>query len=129
MPFICLAATAEMQLGPCWCRVLCWLQRFCSLLDRWLCTPVHMACCALQHASSWLPLYLQKAGAMPPDGAVPEPLILSSEMLDSGGIYLLDNGADLLLYVDQEADDKVVEVSAPDAPDRQIVACERLRRL
>lgn len=47
---------------------------------------------------------------MPPAGALPEPLILSSEMLDEGGVYLLDSGADLLLYVDQSAEDRVVQV-------------------
>lgn len=46
--------------------------------------------------------HLLKAGAMPPNGAVPEPIVLSSEMLELGGVYLLDNGSDLLLYVDQD---------------------------
>jgi hypothetical protein len=41
---------------------------------------------------------------------LPESLVLSSEVLDSGGLYLLDNGADLLLYVDQEADQALVQV-------------------
>lgn len=53
---------------------------------------------------------LQRAGSMPADGALPEPLILSSEMLDEGGVYLLDSGADLLLYVDQSVNDQIVQV-------------------
>jgi hypothetical protein len=53
---------------------------------------------------------LQKAGAMPPNGAVPEPLILSSEVLEIGGVYLLDNGSDLLLYVDQELSEALTQV-------------------
>lgn len=57
-----------------------------------------------------LGLDLQRAGSMPAGGALPEPLILSSEMLDEGGMYLLDSGADLLLYVDQAVDDHVVQV-------------------
>jgi hypothetical protein len=47
---------------------------------------------------------------MPPNGAVPEPLILSSEVLEIGGVYLLDNGSDLLLYVDQELSEPLTQV-------------------
>jgi hypothetical protein len=36
--------------------------------------------------------------------------VLSSEVLDSGGVYLMDNGADLLVYVDHEAPDQIVQV-------------------
>jgi len=53
---------------------------------------------------------LQKAGGMPPNGQLPESLVLSSEVFDSGGVYLLDSGADLLLYVDQEAPEQIVQV-------------------
>jgi hypothetical protein len=53
---------------------------------------------------------LQNAGGMPPNGHLPDSLVLSSEVIDSGGVYLLDSGADLLLYVDQEAPDQVVQV-------------------
>jgi hypothetical protein len=53
---------------------------------------------------------LQKAGGMPPNGFLPESLVLSSEVLDSGGVYLLDSGADLLLYVTQEAPEQIVQV-------------------
>lgn len=49
---------------------------------------------------------------MPPDGALPEPLILSSEVLDEGGVYLLDSGADLLLYLDQSVNEQVVQVTS-----------------
>jgi hypothetical protein len=49
---------------------------------------------------------------MPPDGAVPEPLILSSEVLEIGGVYLLDNGSDLLLYVDQELSEPLTQVNS-----------------
>jgi hypothetical protein len=55
-------------------------------------------------------LPLQKAGGMPTNGHLPESLVLSSEVIDSGGVYLLDSGADLLLYVDQEAPDQIVQV-------------------
>lgn len=47
---------------------------------------------------------------MPPNGQLPESLVLSSEVFDSGGVYLLDSGADLLLYVDQEAPEQIVQV-------------------
>ena len=47
---------------------------------------------------------------MPPNGQLPESLVLSSEVIDSGGVYLLDSGADLLLYVDQEAPEQIVQV-------------------
>jgi hypothetical protein len=47
---------------------------------------------------------------MPPNGAVPEPLILSSEVLEIGGVYLLDNGSDLLLYVDQDLSEPLTQV-------------------
>jgi hypothetical protein len=47
---------------------------------------------------------------MPANGHLPDSLVLSSEVIDSGGVYLLDSGADLLLYVDQEAPDQIVQV-------------------
>lgn len=47
---------------------------------------------------------------MPPNGFLPDALVLSSEVVDSGGVYLLDSGADLLLYVDQEAPERIVQV-------------------
>ena len=47
---------------------------------------------------------------MPPNGAVPEPIVLSSEMLELGGVYLLDNGSDLLLYVDQDLGEGLCQV-------------------
>lgn len=47
---------------------------------------------------------------MPPNSHLPDSLVLSSEVIDSGGVYLLDSGADLLLYVDQEAPDQIVQV-------------------
>jgi hypothetical protein len=57
-----------------------------------------------------VPVVLQKAGGMPPNGFLPDALVLSSEVIDSGGVYLLDSGADLLLYVDQEAPERIVQV-------------------
>lgn len=52
---------------------------------------------------------LLKAGGMPPNGFLPDALVLSSEVIDSGGVYLLDSGADLLLYVEQEAPERIVQ--------------------
>jgi hypothetical protein len=53
---------------------------------------------------------VQRAGAMPGNGGLPDALVLSSEVIDSGGLYLLDSGSDLLLYVDQEAPEQAVQV-------------------
>lgn len=78
----------------------------------WLANMLSSSCTrimGLLHPRLFAVHQLLKAGAMPPDGALPEPLILSSEMLDEGGVYLLDNGADLLLYVDQSANDQFVQ--------------------
>lgn len=51
----------------------------------------------------------QKDGGLPQGGALPVPLALSAEVLDSGGLYLLDSGMELLLYVDHEAPDVLVQ--------------------
>lgn len=40
---------------------------------------------------------------LPPGGALPEPMPLSSEGLERGGVYLFENGAEALLYVDRDA--------------------------
>lgn len=47
---------------------------------------------------------------MPPNGQLPDSQVLSSEVIDGGGVYLLDSGADLLLYADQDAPDQIVQV-------------------
>lgn len=40
---------------------------------------------------------------LPPGGALPEPLPLSSEGLEPGGVYLYEDGRDAVVYVDRDA--------------------------
>eukprot|EP00775_Hariotina_reticulata_P004086 gene4086-4333_t len=78
----------------------------------WLATLMGASCgriMGLLHPRLFAVHNLLRTGSMPPNGMLPESLVLSSEVLDSGGLYLLDNGADLLLYVDQEADQGLVQ--------------------
>eukprot|EP00879_Flechtneria_rotunda_P003737 GHRR01003975.1.p1 GENE.GHRR01003975.1~~GHRR01003975.1.p1 ORF type:complete len:914 (+),score=321.96 GHRR01003975.1:246-2744(+) len=78
----------------------------------WIATMVSASCprtLGLLHPRLFAVHQLIAAGSMPPAGHLPEQLVLSSEVLDQGGVYLLDNGADLLIYMDQEANDKLVQ--------------------
>ncbi len=59
-----------------------------------------------------LPLHrLVEPGVMPESG-LPQQLQLSSEVLETGGVYVMENGADTLLYFDREAPDALVKVGA-----------------
>ncbi|KIY91240.1 hypothetical protein MNEG_16724 [Monoraphidium neglectum] len=56
---------------------------------------------------------LVEGGGLAPDGGLPDPLALSSEGLEAGGVYVLENGVDLLLYVDRDAAPGLVQVGCP----------------
>lgn len=47
--------------------------------------------------------------SLPPEPLLPEPLVLSSEMLEPGGVYLLDNGSDIIVYFDPEVVPQLVQ--------------------
>jgi hypothetical protein len=59
-----------------------------------------------------LPLHLLlNTGGLPPQG-IPQQLVLSSEVLDIGGVHLIENGTDLLLHFDRDAPDALTQVRA-----------------
>ena len=51
-----------------------------------------------------------EGGGLAPDGGLPEPLALSSEGLEAGGVYVLENGGEMLVYVDRDAAPQLVQV-------------------
>ncbi|KAI8470003.1 MAG: Sec23/Sec24 trunk domain-containing protein [Monoraphidium minutum] len=55
------------------------------------------------------PLHRLVEVGLAPDGGLPDPMALSSEGLEAGGVYVLENGADLLLYVDRDAAPQLVQ--------------------
>jgi len=53
---------------------------------------------------------LAAAGQLPGSGGLPDPLALSSEGLEAGGVYVLENGGELLVYLDRDAAPGLVQV-------------------
>lgn len=51
-----------------------------------------------------------EAGSLPPDGGLPDPMALSSEGLESGGVYVLEDGRDAYVYLDRDAAPGLVQV-------------------
>lgn len=78
----------------------------------WLASVMAITCprtMGLLHARMYPMHRIVEMAALPPAG-LPDPLPLSSEMLETGGVYVLENGVDLLVYVDREAAPGLVKV-------------------
>ena len=60
---------------------------------------------------------LQAGGMAALQGALPGGLVVSSESLEQGGVYLLENGRDALLYLTQDVAPALLQVRpAPARP-------------
>lgn len=51
-----------------------------------------------------------QSSLLPPAPLLPEPLALSSESLEEGGVFLVDSGRDLLVFVDGDAPPQLLQV-------------------